>query len=275
MKVVFTVALLLALLATSVAQSTPPSQATDRTKSVEHLRNYQVVELRRYTIKKGEREHFATYFDTLFPEAFEQLGALAIGQFLERKQSDHFLWLRAFHDMDERAKANSLFYYGPVWKEHKAAINNIIDDSDNVLLLRPFDVNRPIKVMPAVDPVTEPDGARGVVVALIFPVKPDAVDQFARDAEPTFTKYRGAGIEEVGLLCTLDAKNNFPQLPVRSDGPFLVWLGLLKNDTMLTKTFLPLNELSRSEIQKSQSLRGDTELVILDPTKRSRLRSLP
>ncbi|MCU1284015.1 MAG: hypothetical protein JWO13_365 [Acidobacteriales bacterium] len=244
-------------------------------KQVEHLKNFQVIELRRYTIKKGEREHFAQYFESYFPEAFQQLGALAVGQFFEREKTDHFLWLRAFHDMDDRAKVNSTFYYGPLWKEHKATLNGILDDSDNVLLLRPVDPNRTIKVMPAVDPVGEPGGAHGIVVALIFAVKPNAVEQFAREAEATFAKYRAAGIEEVGLLCTLDAKNNFPQLPVRSDGPFLVWLGLMQDQRTLTDIFVPLNESSGRELQKSQLLTGATELIVLDPTKRSRLRWLP
>jgi hypothetical protein len=113
------------------------------------------------------------------------------------------------------------------------------------------------------------------VVALIYPVKADAVEQFAQEAAATFAKYRAAGIQEVGLLCTLDAKNNFPQLPIRTDGPFLVWLGLIKDDNAFNKTFLPLREGSRSEIEKSERLRGAPEVVVLDPTKRSRLRWLP
>jgi hypothetical protein len=32
--------------------------------------DFQVVEFRRYTVRDGEREHFATYFESYFPEAF-------------------------------------------------------------------------------------------------------------------------------------------------------------------------------------------------------------
>ena len=73
--------------------------------------------------------------------------------------------------MDERAKANSSFYYGPVWKEHRSTLNTLIADSDNVLLLRPVSAERPVTVLPAVDPVAEPDGARGIAVAMIYPVQ--------------------------------------------------------------------------------------------------------
>jgi hypothetical protein len=41
-----------------------------------HLGDFQVLEFRRYTIKEGEREHFAQYFDTYFPEALQELGTI-------------------------------------------------------------------------------------------------------------------------------------------------------------------------------------------------------
>src|SRR5690349_10488814 len=103
---------------------------------VKHLKDFQVIEFRRYTIKDGEREHFAQYFENYFPEAFEQLGAIAVGTFFERNDPSHFTWIRAFHNMDDRAKINAEFYYGPLWREHAATMNNLMTDSDNVLLLR-------------------------------------------------------------------------------------------------------------------------------------------
>jgi hypothetical protein len=111
-------------------------------KSSSLLTDFQVVEFRRYTIRDGEREHFAQYFESYFPEAFQQLGAVAIGQFLERGNDFRYTWLRAFHDMDDRAKVNALFYYGPLWKEHAATLNSLMTDSDNVLLLRPLSPER-------------------------------------------------------------------------------------------------------------------------------------
>jgi hypothetical protein len=53
-------------------------------KSSGFLTAFQVVEFRRYTIREGERERFAEYFESYFPEAFQQLGAIAVGQFLSR-----------------------------------------------------------------------------------------------------------------------------------------------------------------------------------------------
>jgi len=263
----------------SVSTVTPTQTAqTTVNKSMEHIKHlndFQVLEFRRYTIKKGEREHFAQYFESYFPEAFEQLGALACGQFFERNNPSGFTWIRGFHNIDARAIVNAAFYYGPLWKEHKSTMNDILTDSDNVLLLRPVSPERGVTILPAVDPVTEERGAQGIVVAQIFAVKADSVESFAKQAEATFTGYRAAGVREAGVLVTLDVSNNFPQLPVRTDGPYLVWLGILKDSQMLETRFNPLAERSLQALSATGLLRGTPELLVLDPTRRSRLRWLP
>jgi hypothetical protein len=110
---------------------------------------FNVIELRRYTIREGRRDDFARYFETWFPEAFQQLGALALGQFTEPRVPDRFTWIRGFRDMDARAVANGAFYYGPVWKEHRQQLNELIIDSDDVLLLRPLDPGHAVPVLAA------------------------------------------------------------------------------------------------------------------------------
>ena len=263
----------------SVSTVTPMQTAqTTVNKSMEHIKHlndFQVLEFRRYTIKKGERQHFAQYFESYFPEAFEQLGALACGQFFQRNNPSGFTWIRGFHNIDARATVNAAFYYGPLWKEHKSTMNDILTDSDNVLLLRPVSPERGVTILPAVDPVTEERGAQGIVVAQIFAVKADSVESFAKQAEATFTGYRAAGVREAGVLVTLDVSNNFPQLPVRTDGPYLVWLGILKDSQLLETRFNPLAERSLQALSATGLLRGTPELLVLDPTRRSRLRWLP
>jgi hypothetical protein len=154
-------------------------------------------------------------------------------------------------------------------------VNALIDDSDNVMLMRPLTPEREIPILPAVDPVSEAKGAQGVIVAQIFSVKPDSVEAFAKAAEPTFDAYRAAGARETGVLVTLDAKNNFPQLPVRTDGPFLVWLGVVKDNEMLETSFTPEEQRAVSTLVSTGLLRGEPELDVMDPTPRSRLRWLP
>lgn len=255
--------------------SAPTAPSDPAMEQVRHLKDFQVIEFRRYTIKTGERQHFADSFESFFPEAFEQLGAIAFGQFLERDDPSHFTWIRGFHTLEDRAAANGAFYDGPLWKEHRKTMNDIIVDSDNVLLLHPLSPEREVTVLPAVDPVRETRGARGLVVAQIFAVKAGDVDAFARLAEPAFAACRAAGAREAGVLATLDVPNNFPRLPIRTDGPFLVWLGILEDDQKLNGALRPVAERSARALSSSGMLRSDPEFVVLAPTRRSRLRWLP
>jgi hypothetical protein len=237
--------------------------------------SFTVLELRRYEVQEGEREHFARYFESYFPEAFQQLGAMIFGQFFERRNPGRFTFLRGYPNVDARATVSASFYYGPLWSEHASTLNRRLLDFENVLLLRPLDAARSLLLCPAVDPVAEEEGARGVVVAQIFAVQADRSLALARLAEPAFAEYRAAGAREAGVLVTLDVPNNFPRHPFRTDGPYLVWLGVLEDDAALESRFRPLAERAAGSLSASGLLRGAPELVVLDPTRRSRLRWLP
>lgn len=255
----------------SLALSTVAGAQSAIPATVPH--NFTVFELRRYTVADGTRDHFATYFDAYFPEGFEQVGAIAVGQFLERKKPNGFTWIRGFHSLEERAAANAAFYYGPLWHEHAKTANDILIDSDNVLLLEALNPDRQPPILPSVDPVTEPTGAHGIIVAQIFAVATGQVDRFARSAESSFARYRAAaGVRDAGTLVTLDVKNNFPQLPIRTDGPYLVWLGVVKDDATLEQALQPVVDRALPALTSTGMLRGAPEWVVMDPTHRSRLR---
>jgi hypothetical protein len=264
----------LALGAAMSAYAQPANEAT-RMESVQHLKDYQVVEFRRYVTSDGELAHFVKYFDTYFPEAFEQLGAMVFGQFTERGHPNHFTWLRGFRDINARPIVNAAFYYGPLWKEHRIKVNAILPDSDNVMLLRPLHADQGITVLPAVDPVAEEHGAQGVVVAQIFAVKKGREEAFAKQAEAAFAGYRVEGVHPAGVLVSLDVPNNFPQLPIRTDGPFLVWLGVVRDSTTLNQRLAPRLATVEQSLVAGGALRGTPERVVMDPTPRSRLRWLP
>jgi NIPSNAP protein len=242
--------------------------------ATEHLGPFTVYELRRYTVTEGERGNFAAYFETFFPEAFQQLGALFLGQFFERATANRFTWLRGFRDLDQRAVVNAAFYYGPLWKEHRTSLNERLLDWKNVLLLRPLRPERAVTVMPAVDPVRESAGATGVVVMQVFAVRAGETERLAEESETVFAAYRAAGAREAGVLVTLDVPNNFPQHPVREDGPFLVWLGVLTGAPGDVARITELATEQGESLRASGLLREAPELVLLDPTPRSRLRWL-
>jgi hypothetical protein len=258
----------------TVAQSAQPT-AKASTEPSAHLNDFQAIEFCRYIIKEGEREHFAQFFEEFFPEAIQQVGSVLACTFFERKNQSGFTWIRGFHTIEDRSVANAALYSRSVWKEHKKTVNDRIVDSDNVMLFRPLSPERGVPILPAVDLITESNGAQGIVVAQIFAVKANSVEAFAKEAETTFASYRTAGVREAGVLVTLEVTNNFPQLPIRTDGPYLVWLGILKDSQMLETEFTPVAERSLRSLSATGLLRGTPELVVLDPTHRSRLRWLP
>ncbi|MES2148391.1 MAG: hypothetical protein V4508_01240 [Pseudomonadota bacterium] len=235
---------------------------------------YDVIELRRYTVADGARQQFSRCFESWFPEAFQQLGAMVFGHFLERERADHFTWLRGFRDMDAHAAVKQQFYAGPVWAEHRAVINQMILDSDNVLLLRPLHADSDLAPLAAVDPVAEPLGAQGVVVAQILKLAGGRAAQATRAAEACFQRYHGHGVVEAAILVTLDEPNNYPQHPVRSDGNYLVWLGVLRDDAALD-ALRPQMGVAGVELAAAGLLDGAAELLVLDPGRRSRLRWMP
>lgn len=237
----------------------------------ESTNTFPLIEFRRYTIADGERDAFAHLFDTHFPEAFQQLGAFAFGQFLERDRTDRYTWIRGFRDSETRASACNAFYTGPVWKEHGPAMNRRLLDHTDVRLLAPLHADSGVPALPAVDVLRELQGAQGVVLAAIFAVVPDAVDGLARRLAPVFEHCRNNGLRDAGLLTTFDGPNSFPRLPVREDGPFLVWLGLARDEAHAA---LAIDAFAATDavLLAEGLLREPPERIVLCPTARSRLR---
>jgi hypothetical protein len=231
---------------------------------------FQVIELRRYTIAPGARETFARNFENWFPEVFQQLGASVLGHFFERGNGNRFTWLRGYADMDARLAVNTAFYFGPVWKERKAAMNRDLVDCDDVLLLRPLSPDTGLCALPMVDPDREPAGAQGIVVAQVFKAR-RGLDQLYPAAERHFAGYRGRGVTEAGILGTLDVPNNFPQHVVRTDGEYLVWLGILRDQVSLAM-LKPALDLAAMDLEDEGLADGPAELIVLDPAARSRMR---
>ncbi|AUG79714.1 nipsnap superfamily protein [Kitasatospora sp. MMS16-BH015] len=159
-----------------------------------------VVELRRYTLRPGQRDTLIELFEREFVAGQEAVGIRVGGRFREVDDPDRFVWLRAFPDMEARRRALEAFYYGPVWREHREVANGTMLDSDDVLLLR--------------GPGYRPPVGAGVVTVTICHVEP-GVTGF----QPGVTGFPpGAAAHR-----TEHAANTFPALPVREDVEVVVW----------------------------------------------------
>jgi len=234
----------------------------------------QVLELRQYTLRPGQRDALIELFDGSLVEPQEAAGMRVIGQFRDLAAAERFVWLRGFSDLASRAAQLEAFYGGPVWKAHRDAANATMIDSDDVLLLRPVEPGAGF-VLPRGRP-TAAEPADGLVVATICLLRAPADDRFVRwfDAElgPVLA---AAGAPPLARFRTEYGKNEFPRLPVREGEHAFVWFTSFARGADL--------EAHRAQLARSAAWRGAmAELAArcasppqelrLGPTARSRLR---
>lgn len=182
-----------------------------------------VLELRQYTLHPGRRDELIALFDRAFVETQEAAGMAVVGQFRDLDDAERFAWLRGFADMGARLRGLQAFYGGPVWAAHRDAANATMIDSDDVRLLRPawpgsaLVVDRALRAPPGA--VVPPPG---LVVATVLPLHAPAGSEL-------LAQCRAIDLPAALLQAwytTEPAANNFPRLPVRTDGPVLVHLAL-------------------------------------------------
>ncbi|WP_374564570.1 NIPSNAP family protein [Ideonella sp.] len=211
-----------------------------------------VVELRRYRTQPGRRDELIALFEREFIESQEAAGMRLPGLFREPAEPDRFTWLRAFADMPSRPAGLNAFYSGPVWQAFRNAANATIADSDDVLLLRP---SPGLPALAAAERAMPPRPWRAIVLPLAEPAGPGLRDHVAAHWLPAL---RQAGAQDLAVLETEPAENNFARLPVRTDGPVLLLLAAWPTDQPVPG----LPALARW-------LRAEPLVLTLEPTARS------
>ncbi|MBM7785870.1 NIPSNAP family protein [Tenggerimyces flavus] len=151
---------------------------------------WQVVELRQYTLKAGQRDVLVDIFDTHFVESQEELGMRVLGQFYDLDDPDRFVWIRGCRSMAARREGLEAFYrHSVAWKTYGPAANETMIDSDDVYLLRP---TRPIDGLQPRPPVGSTERTDSTFVCAFGDAPGDLLAAF--ETEP--------------------AENDFPDLPV-------------------------------------------------------------
>ncbi|WP_129791444.1 NIPSNAP family protein [Sphingosinicella sp. CPCC 101087] len=235
-----------------------------------------VVELRQYKIVPGRRDAFIALFDRAFVESQEAEGMRLIGQFRDLDDPDRFVWLRGFADMAARRRALEHFYSGPVWQAHRGEANPMLEDNDNVLLLRPAWPGAGFTLAPR--PAANSDeGADGFVVATILylwkPPEEGFTEFFRTQVRPAL---ESAGIPVLAVLEPERAPNDFPRLPVRSDERLLVWFTRFESETARDELIVRLGASADWRERIAPALQRHMErppqTLRLAPTARSALR---
>ncbi|RKG65019.1 NIPSNAP family protein [Corallococcus sp. CA054B] len=233
-----------------------------------------VLELRQYTLHPGQRDVLVSLFERAFIEPQETTGMHLIGQFRDEDRPDRFVWLRGFRDMASRREALSAFYGGPVWKEHRNAANMTMQDSDNVLLLRPVrpdtGLAHPSATRPSPGADARPDSRVEVTVCYLkAPADEGLTACFEQHMRPVLTEL---GATPQGLFQTEPAENTFPALPVRTGEQVFVWLTVFP-DAGHHQEHLRRRAAAKGWAEPLQPwLSAPIEHLSLSPTARSELR---
>jgi hypothetical protein len=242
------------------------------------LEDCSVVELRDYTLRPGLRDVLVELFEREFVETQEACGMRLVAQFRDLDRPEHFVWMRGFADMAARRRGLEAFYGGPVWQRHRASANATMVDSDDVRLLRP--------ARPAWAPKTpllprlrhDDDDASAAIYVLAVALRRESVDAsllrvFERDVLPA---WRDAGAAPCAVYVTEPAENDFPRLPVRTEGHALVWLARLRDPAAWQAVAQRLADMPawtrRALPLLERSAREPLAMRRLQPTRRSLLR---
>jgi ribosomal 50S subunit-recycling heat shock protein len=255
------------LLATGLISVTP-ANGTQRTPapSPEHD-CCPVLELRRYTLKQGQRDGLIALFDRHFIESQEALGMTIVGQFRDRRRSDRFVWIRGFVDMRTRHAALEQFYGGAVWAQHSRAANETMIDVGDVLLLRPAPSTTSFRIdttsRPALGEVRPPAPVLVGIHRLRAAADATLVLQFQKQVIPALSR---DGVDVESVFVTESAHNTFTRLPVREGEHVLVWFATLRRSDVPSAQRLEVSSAMFAPVAD-----GPLEILELEPTPRSLL----
>lgn len=192
-----------------------------------------VVELRNYELKPGRRDDLIALFDQHFVEGQEQHGVRVIGQFSDRNDPAHFVWLRGANSHEARAQALRAFYVeGETWRKYGPAANDTMIDSDNVLMLNPAREDLAFKLNPANRPAREdlaPAPGRFIVATIYQFDRAENKRPVAAFLEYGLPVLNRLGADVLGVLVSDISPNAFPPLPAREDVSVVVWMAAYDN----------------------------------------------
>jgi hypothetical protein len=243
------------------------------------MNSMNVVELRQYTLRPGQRGVLIDLFDREFVETQEEVGIGVIGQFRDEDDPDRFVWIRAFSDMDARRDALTAFYVnGAAWREHSAAARATMLDTTNALLLRPARPHSGFTPPASRRPPAGPDALPGSRVAVTIYYRNTTLDEdFLSFFEHSLAPVMAAtGAAPLAYFATEAAENTYPALPVREGENVFVWLARFADPAQRREHEQRLAQCTYWH-QKvlpdlSQRLSASPQHLRLAPTAGSRLR---
>jgi len=234
-----------------------------------------VIELRQYKIFAGKRDQMIQVFDGKLIEGQEDVGMRVLGQFRDLDDANRFTWMREFPDMAARERALTAFYTGPVWKAHRSEANPLLEDNDNVLLLRPAAAELALVAPPTStrsEPGSQPDAA-GLLVVTIYYLWKDPAEGFTGFFQSRLApELAGAGLPVLGAYVAEPTPNNFPALPVRQHEKIFVWCTRVSDASAYEQAQASLRAKGSLNAELADYQERPAQVLRLAPTSRSLLR---
>lgn len=200
----------------------------------------QVIELRQYKIIPGRRDDMIAVFESHLIEGQERVGMQVLGTFRDLDSPDRFTWLRGFSSFVERAPALQAFYTGSDWLAYRGQANPLLEDNDNVLLLKPASprLGSRKRAVPATA-----GSDRGVLVVTIHYLWKDPSEGFTHFFEselaPALARH---GLDVQGAFVPERTPNDFPRLPVRQHENVFVWFAYVPDTNAHASAWKALEE---------------------------------
>ncbi|MEO6670188.1 MAG: hypothetical protein ABIN36_11970 [Ferruginibacter sp.] len=232
--------------------------------------NVEVIEMRNYLMRPGQRDTFINYFEDNFVQSQNSLGGYILGQYRIKGEDDHFFWMRGFQDMQARNKFLNDFYFSPFWKEHKHVPNSLLLNNDNVYLLKPLNLNSSSNNAATSFDTNWFATEKGIAVVdfYISNSKLEKLIEFTRKKYIEILQSSGAKYNSF-WTSELTA-NEFTALPVFQDKNLLVQISFYKNEleyqTILSKVDAKMNDELKTEMADLVTIKNT---IIIYPTTRS------
>ena len=230
----------------------------------------QVLELRNYLLKPGQRDYFIDSFEIKIMDTLNARGNYVLGQYRVKNAPDNFFWIRGFNDMTSRLEAMKGFYSSEYWKQHVSIPIKYVAGYTNVYLLKPLNIsNKKVDSTAGFD--ADWFGKQKGLAVVDFYVANEMRNQLIDFVATSYDSVMHAsGVKDVAYWLSETTPNDYPDLPVFQDKNLLVAISFFKDELSYNTTKKRIQS-SMNEEQKSKMNRIVTTKTtwILYPTKKS------
>lgn len=193
-----------------------------------------VIELRNYTVVKGQRERFQQFMERVIIPKQESQAGYVLQQYNLEGSDTSYVWIRGFHDMTSRSQFLKDFYSSDYWKQHRDETNSMLTNIEYIYLLKPlFVVGTKIDSTSGISR-SQWVRKKGIAVIDFYPTRgkrQPLIDLFIKEYLPAQKK---SGTEDYQLWISEMGDNDF-WLPSIQEPNLLVNIRFFKDDAAFRK----------------------------------------